>query len=570
MVSLIINRRQITVSEGTTVMKAAASLGLSIPHLCYLKNLNEIGACRLCVVELVGSDKLITACNTLVEEGMQIYTNSPRVQAARRTNLQLVLSQHATSCTTCVRSGNCSLQTLAQEAGLYDDPYRLEPIREPWNKQFPLIRDSSKCVKCMRCIQVCEKLQSIGIWDIIGTGSRTTVGLKTPGPISTSHCVVCGQCVTHCPVGALRERDDLDRVQAALNDPTIITIAQVAPAVRTAWGEGLDMAPGMATEKRLAAALKKLGFNYVFDTNFTADLTIMEEGSEFVRKLERHKLTRYPMFTSCCPAWVQFLKNEYPELAGCLSTAKSPQQMFGAIAKTYFAATFNVDPSRIRCVSIMPCMAKKSECTLPDMDAAGYGQDVDITITTREVDRLIRQGNIIPRMLPEIELDFPLGSYSGAGVIFGASGGVMEAGLRTAYHLITGQNPDPEAFHAVRGMDGWKAYDFKIKDITVRTATVYGLSNARRLIEAVKRGDVHYDFVEIMACPGGCVGGGGQPIHDGYEMAEDRAPILYELDKKNPVRFSHENPEIQRLYREFLGKPLSEESHRLLHTHHHL
>ena len=570
MVNLTINNRRLSVPEGTTIMAAAASIGINIPHLCYLKEINVIAACRVCVVELKGKDKLITACNNNVEEGMEIYTNSPKVREIRKMNVQLILSQHDGHCATCVRSGNCSLQSISNNLGIIDVPFREELEKTSWNMDFPLIRDNTKCIKCMRCIQICDKVQSLSVWDVVNTGSRTTVNVSGNRPIEAADCAICGQCITHCPVGALRERDDTDKVFAALNNPDVITVVQVAPSVRAAWGEQLGMTNEQATEKRLAATLKHMGFDYVFDTNFSADLTIMEEGTEFVEKLKRRNLNKFPMFTSCCPGWVRFVKSQYPEFVDHLSTAKSPQQMFGAVTKSYFAKKADIDPARICSISIMPCVSKKEEAALPQMADAGYGQDVDIVITTRELVRMIRAESVYPMALDEVEFDSPLGEYSGAGVIFGATGGVMEAALRTAYNLVTGKNPDPDAFKVVRGLgDGpWKEATFDVGGVEVKTATVHGLGNARKLLEAVKRGDAAYDFVEVMACPGGCVGGGGQPIHDGVEMAADRAKELYKLDKNKQIRFSHCNPQIHTIYKEFFGKPLSPESHHLLHTDH--
>lgn len=570
MVNLTINNRRVSVPEGTTIMNAAASIGINIPHLCYLKDINEIAACRVCVVELKGKDKLITACNNKVEEGMEIFTNSPKVREIRKMNVQLILSQHDCHCATCVRSGNCSLQTISNNLGIIDVPFKEELENTPWNKDFPLIRDNTKCIKCMRCIQICDKVQSLSVWDVVNTGRRTTVNVAGNRAIENADCAICGQCITHCPVGALREHDDTDKVFAALNDPNVITVVQVAPSVRAAWGEQLGMTNAQATEKRLAATLRHMGFDYVFDTNFSADLTIMEEGTEFIEKLKNRNLNKFPMFTSCCPGWVRFVKSQYPEFVDHLSTAKSPQQMFGAVVKSYFAKKADIDPARICSVSIMPCVSKKAEAAMPQMADAGFGQDVDIVLTTRELVRMIRAESVYPLAIPEEEFDSPLGEYSGAGVIFGATGGVMEAALRTAYCLVTGENPDPDAFCEVRGLgEGpWKEAVFDVAGTKVRTATVHGLGNARKLLEAIKHGEAEYDFVEVMACPGGCVGGGGQPIHDGIEMAEDRAKELYKLDKNKNIRFSHCNPEIHTIYKEFLGKPLSPESHHLLHTDH--
>lgn len=568
MVNLTIDKLNISVKEGATIMEAAATKAIEIPHICYLKNLNEIGACRVCVVELQGKEKLVTACNNVVEEGMVILTNSPKVRNVRKTNVQLILSQHDCHCATCVRSKNCSLQTAANDLGILEVPYEKNLDKIPWNKNFPLIRDSQKCIKCMRCIQVCEKIQGLSVWDVANTGSRTTVDVSGNRLIEDSDCSLCGQCVTHCPVGALRERDDTDRVFDALADPDKITVVQIAPSIRASWGEGLDLEPEIATEKRLVASLRRIGFDYIFDTNFSADLTIMEEASELLHHMTSKEQFKFPMFTSCCPGWIRFMKSHYREIIGQVSTAKSPQQMFGAVAKTYYAKILGVPAERIYCISIMPCIAKKSECDIPSMNDSGAQKDVDVVLTTREINRMIRAEHIHPSNLKEEEFDAPLGTGSGAGVIFGATGGVMEAALRTAYYMLTGQNPPVDAFKEVRGIKGWKEADFVVNDTVVHTATVSGLNNVRGLMEALKRGECKYDFVEVMACPGGCVGGGGQPIKDGEELAEMRGQNLYELDANNPLRFSHENEEIIKIYREFLGTQLSEVSHHLLHTNH--
>ena len=568
MVNLTIDHIPVTVPEGTTILDAARSAGIHIPSLCYLRGVNEIGACRVCVVELSGMDRLVPACNNVVEEGMEVLTSSPKVRETRRINVELLLSQHDCHCATCVRSGNCSLQTIANDLNILDLPFEKKVPETRWDRSFPLFRDASKCIKCMRCIQICDKVQTLNIWDVAATGSRTTVDVSLNRKITQADCSLCGQCITHCPVGALRERDDTRQVFEALADPNKITVVQVAPAVRTAWGEFMGLSPEQATVKRMVAALRRIGFDYIFDTNFAADLTIMEEGSEFLQRLKNPGAFKAPMFTSCCPGWVRFLKSQYPDMVSQLSTAKSPQQMFGAVAKSYYAQLLGVDPQRIYSVSIMPCLAKKQEAALPTMESAGAGPDVDVVLTTRELSRMIRAEHIIPAELYEEEFDEPLGVASGAGVIFGATGGVMEAALRSAYYLVTGKNPSPDAFRDVRGMDGWKEATFHIADTPIRVAVVSGLGNARRLIQALRRGEVQYDFVEVMACPGGCSGGGGQPIHDGQELAESRSEKLYGLDAIADLRFSHENPSVQRLYKDFLVRPLSEKAHHLLHTDH--
>ena len=569
MVHCTIDGVAVSVPRKTTILNAARSVGINIPTLCYLKDINEIAACRVCLVEIEGIQKLVAACNNDVWDGMVVYTNSTRVRNARRTNVELILSQHNCDCPYCIRSGNCELQHLANDLGLSHLDYHKDLPSVRWNQKFPLIRDASKCIKCMRCVQVCEKVQTVGVWDVSNTGSRTTVDVSHGRTIETSDCVLCGQCITHCPVSALRARDDTQRVFSALNNKDIITVVQIAPAVRVAWGEGLDLPREKATVGRLVAALRRMGFDYIFDTDFTADLTSMEEGSEFVEHIARREKYPWPLFTSCCPGWVRFLKSQYPDMVDNLSTAKSPQQMFGAIAKSYLAELLDVDPKKIFCLSIMPCVAKKQELDLPTMNDAGAGQDVDLSLTIREIDRMIRAEHIGVNELEEEDFDSPLGTGTGAGVIFGATGGVMEAALRSAYFLLTGTNPPPDAFQQVRGMDGWKEATFEVRGLSVRVAVASGLGNARKLIEAIRAGKVEYDFVEVMACPGGCAGGGGQPIHPNQELAAVRGDLLYSLDSVNQLRFSHENPSVQRLYSEYLMKPLSHRAHELLHTDHH-
>ena len=567
--TLTINGQTVQVPAGTTILEAAEKAGIKIPTLCYLKDINKIAACRMCVVEVEGSDRLAAACDTPVEEGLVVHTNTPKVRKARRVNMELLLSQHASYCSTCIRSGNCPLQKLANDLNIHEMPYHVHVARGYTDTSTPLVRQASKCIKCMRCVQICEKVQTMGIWDLAGTGSRTTVDVSGNRTLKTSDCTFCGQCVTHCPTGALTARDDTVKVLDALADPEITTVVQIAPAVRVAWAESFGLTGKKAATGKMVAALRRLGFDYVFDTNFSADLTIMEEGSEFLERFTHRDRYHWPMFTSCCPGWVRFIKSQFPHYVDCLSTAKSPQQMFGAVAKTYFAEKIGVDPHRMFVVSIMPCMAKKSECALPTMRDACGDPDVDAVLTTREMDRLFRSDNIQPGDLPEEAFDSPLGTGTGAAVVFGATGGVMDAALRSAYYLVTGENPDPDAFTAIRGNKPWKEAVFSIPGAgEIRVAVVSGLGNTRKLMKSLESGQSRYDFVEVMACPGGCAGGGGQPIHDGEELAGKRGDALWKLDQKAPIRFSHENPEIQTLYQEFLERPLGKKSHHLLHTDH--
>lgn len=562
MVNATINGIDITVEDGTTILAAARKVGVDVPTLCYLKEVNEIGACRVCVVEVEGQDRCVTACNNVVQEGMVIRTNTRKVRTTRKTNVKLILSQHDYECASCVRSGNCTLQSLANELNISEMPYDSILEKNKWDKNFPLLRANDKCIKCMRCVQICDNIQGMHIWDVVNTGSRTTVNVAKNKTIQETKCTLCGQCVVNCPVGALRERDDVGIVLDAVEKEDIITVVQIAPAVRAAWGEGFGLSKEFATAKRLVSALRKVGFDYIFDTTFSADLTIMEEEVSCFTELPEIKESGLPMFTSCCPGWVNFIKKEYPQYADRLSTAKSPQQMFGAVTKSYYAEKLGVDPERIFCVSLMPCLAKKDEIT---WDGRG---DVDAVLTTREVERMLKSFFIKAEELTEEEFDNPLGVGSGAGVIFGATGGVMEAALRSAYYLVNKTNPEPDAFQCVRGLDGWKEAKFTINGNILKVAVASSLSNARKLMDAIAAGKVKYDFVEVMACPGGCINGGGQPIKDDYDKVAERCKVLYGLDKVNNVRFSHENPEVLQCYRDYFKEPLSEKSHELLHTSH--
>ena len=569
MVTLTIDGRTVTVPEDTTILEAARSIHIDIPTLCYLKDINEIGACRICMVEVEGQPRLVPACDNVVDEGMAVHTNSPRVREARRVNLRLLLSQHDTKCTKCTRSGNCKLQQLTNDYNLLGEHYIDDLRNAPPDFSNPVVRIENRCVKCMRCIQICDKVQTMGIWDLMGTGSHTTVGVARTRTLGESDCTFCGQCITHCPVGGLQEHDDTGKVFDALADPQRITVVQMAPAVRAAWAEYFHLDPKYASAERMVTALKTMGFDYVFDTNFAADLTIMEEGSEFLERFTHRNKYHWPMFTSCCPGWVRFVKSQFPAYIGNLSTAKSPQQMFGAVVKSYFADQLNVDPKKLFVVSIMPCTAKKAEAALPTMKDAEGDRDVDVVLTTREIVRMFRGEQTNPAVLPETPFDSPLGTGTGAAVVFGATGGVMDAALRSAYYMVTGKNPNPDAFHSVRGLDSWKEAVFTIPGAgDVRVAVVSSLGATRKLMNAIDAGEVDYDFVEVMACPGGCAGGGGQPIHDGVEMAARRGGVLWRLDRTADIRFSHENADVQALYKEYLRQPLGHKAHTLLHTDH--
>ena len=577
MVKILIDDHSLEINEGATILDAACQAGIPIPTLCYYKDLCAIGACRLCLVELEGTDRLTTACNTIAEEGMVIRTNTPRVRQARRVNLELILADHNNNCPHCSRNMNCSLQQIAKTLNIKDTPYPANIRCKEWPEEHPLLKDDSKCVYCMRCLAVCNDIQSLGVWDLFGTASNLKIDLKNAKSITDVHnCVLCGQCITHCPVGALSARDDTDKVIAALNDPEQVVIFQIAPAIRTAWGEPFGLSEAEATVGKMVAAVKATGADYVFDTSFSADMTIMEEGTELLERLKNRDQYQWPMFTSCCPAWVRFVKSQYPDLVGNLSTAKSPQQMFGATAKTWFAQSKKIDPQKIFLVSVMPCVAKKQESALPNINGADAGLDVDAVLTNRELANLIGVFNVNVHQLEDQDFDDILGRRTGAGEIFGSTGGVTEAALRTLHFVLTGQNPDPDAYMSLRAVPGkpdLREATVEIGDLKIKAAIVSGLANTRQLLEEVRSGAVDYDFVEVMSCPGGCVGGGGQPIVCGANLepeqqTQTRRKNLYEQDQQNATRFSHENPAVQQAYQEYFEKPLSHVSHKLLHTNH--
>ena len=572
MATLTIDGKEVSVPEHTTILNAAYQAGSMIPTLCYLKDINEIGACRICVVEVEGTDKLVSSCNNEVAEGMVVNTMSPRVVASRRETMALILSRHKSECTTCTRNGNCMIQRNAAALNITNIPYPVEYDQQKNPTDFPLVRDASKCISCMRCVSECSKVQSLNVWDLTRTGSNAHVGAAGCRDISEAACALCGQCITHCPCGALSERDDTQKVFDIIADPERIAIVQIAPSIRTAWGESVSLSKEEATMGRMVAAVRKLGFDYVFDTDFAADMTIMEEGTELLHHLKEEP--GQPMFTSCCPGWVRFLKAKHPSLVKHLSTTKSPQQIFGAIAKNYYAEILGVDPAKIAVVSIMPCVAKKAECAYEDMDTTGTGPDVDVVLTTRELGRMLKAQFINVRNLPEEEFDMPLGEATGAGHIFGATGGVMEAALRTVADILEGKDLQDIEYTAVRGIEGVKEATLTIAGKEIKVAVAHGTGNARKLMERIQRGEAeaNYTFIEVMACPGGCVTGGGQPIVSAKvrmecDPREVRAKAIYEEDKALPLRKSHQNPSIQKLYKDFLGEPCGHLSHELLHTH---
>ena len=570
MVNLTINGIPVKAPKGSTILDAARHTGIEIPTLCFMKEINEIGACRMCVVEVKGARNLVAACVHPIAEGMEVQTNTPKLLESRKRTLELILSDHEKKCLSCVRSGKCELQELCQELGVADEEYFAgESNHYELDTSAPhMIRDNNKCILCRRCSAVCEKVQTVGVIGPNNRGFATLIGSPFDMGLGDTSCVACGQCIAACPTGALYEKDNTDDVLAAIADPDKHVVVQPAPAVRAALGEEFGYPMGTDVEGKMAAALRRIGFDKVFDTNFSADLTIMEEAHEFLDRVKNGGVL--PLMTSCSPGWVKYCEHYYPDQIAHLSSCKSPQQMFGAIAKTYYAEKMGIDPKKIVCVSVMPCTAKKFELGREDQDAAGV-PDVDISITTRELARLIRKVGIDFRSLPEEGFDDPLGESTGAGVIFGATGGVMEAALRTAVETLTGEELQNVEFKEVRGTEGIKEATYNVAGMDINVAVASGLSNAKIIMDKIRSGESNYHFVEIMCCPGGCVNGGGQPqVHADVRNFEDvraiRAKVLYDNDAAKPVRKSHENPSIKRLYEEYLGEPGSEKAHHLLHT----
>ena len=571
LIKLTIDDKEVEVKKGTTILEAARQAEVDIPTLCFLKDINEVGDCRMCIVEIEGRRGFVPSCVQKAEEGMIVHTNTPNVVDARRVILELIISNHKVECLTCTRSGNCELQDLAKKFNIRDIDFEGEIIEHEIDDVSPsIVRDFSKCVLCRRCVATCKNVQKIGAIDCINRGFESCVSTVGNKSLNDVNCTFCGQCIQSCPTGALHEKETIDEVWDKLKDPEAYVVVQTAPAVRAALGEEFGMDIGTNATGKMVTALKRLGFDKVFDTNTGADFTIMEEANEFIERFS-NKDAALPMITSCSPGWVKYIEMNYPELLPHLSTCKSPHQMFGALIKTYFAEKEKIDPSKIYVVSVMPCIAKKFERTREEMENNGLS-DVDNVLTTRELARMIKQANIEFTKLEDTEFDSPMGEATGAAVIFGTTGGVMEAALRTAQDTLTGKDLDKIDFEKVRGGDGIKRATVNIADNEIKVVAASGLANAQKILEEIKSGKADYQFVEIMACPGGCVMGGGQPIKNSKTRAEVdvrslRANCLYSIDEQSTIRKSHENPVIKKIYKEFLKKPGSEISHKLLHTH---
>jgi len=576
MLNITIDGKQTEVPQGSMILDAAKKLNIDVPTLCFLKMdelaINNMAAsCRICVVEVEGRKNLAPACATPITDGMVVKTNTMRVLNARKTVLELFLSDHPKDCLVCMKSGECELQDLAEKFGMREVTY--QGVMSTYRKDISnsIIRDMDKCIMCRRCETMCNDVQTCGVLSGVNRGFNAVVAPAFEMNLEDSVCTNCGQCTAVCPVGALVENDHSWDVVNYLADPDKVVIVQAAPAVRAALGEDLGVEPGVSVTGKMAAALRRLGFKYVFDTDFAADLTIMEEGSEFLDRLTRYldgdKSVKLPILTSCCPGWVKFFEHQFPDLLDIPSTAKSPQQMFGAIAKTYFADILGIPREKMIVVSIMPCLAKKYECARPEFAVNG-NPDVDVVLSTRELARLIKRMNIDFANLPDEDFDAPLGESSGAAPIFGATGGVIEAALRTAYELATGETLENVNFESVRGMEGVRSAKIQVGPHTLNIGIAHELGNARKLLEKVQSGESEFHAIEVMACPGGCIGGGGQPYHHGdVELLKKRTQVLYKEDAGKKIRKSHENPYIIELYEKYLGKPLSEKSHHLLHTH---
>ena len=581
MATVYINKQEIKVAEGTTILNAAAAVGIKIPTLCHLENQHPKGACRVCMVDVEGAKNMVASCTTPVSDGMKITTNSRNVREARKFVVELLISEHCGECKTCVRNDDCELQRLAIELGVMDITYEGEKLKSFIDDStYALVRDSGKCIKCRRCITVCSEIQGVGSLFAQGRGFESRIGPAFDQQLDGVACVQCGQCAAVCPVGAITEKEHIEFVWDAIEDPSKFVVVQTAPAIRAALGECFDYEPGTLVTGKMVTALRLLGFDKVFDTNFTADLTIMEEGTELLLRLKEaivnKKQVALPQFTSCSPGWIKYAEYFYPDILDNISTCKSPQQMFGAVAKTYYAKKAGIDPKDIVVVSVMPCTAKKFESNRPEMNDSGY-KDVDYVLTTRELARMIKQSGIDFRSLKDEEMDSPLGESSGAADIFANTGGVMEAAVRTAYEIVTGRELPVENLHLkpVIGLNGIKKATLKIEEclpewsflegVELKVGVAHGLGNARKIIESMRSGE-EFHFIEVMTCPGGCIGGGGQPRFTTDEIRAKRIEAIYKEDEGKKIRKSHENPEIKQIYEEFLDKPVSNISHKLLHT----
>ena len=569
MVNLKINGQEVSVPTGYTILEAAREVGIDIPTLCYLKDASVTGSCRMCVVEIKGARALQAACVYPVSEGMEVLTHSPKVKEARKSTLELLLSNHDRKCLTCVRNKNCELQSLAEELGVDSIRYEGEMSEYAIDDLSPsIVRDNNKCVLCRRCVNVCKDVQTVGAIDATERGFKTTIASAFNKPLAETNCVNCGQCIAACPVGALKEKDSTQVVFDAIADPDKYVIVQTAPAVRAALGEEFGFEMGTPVTGKMAAALRRLGFDKVFDTDTGADLTIMEEGTELLDRIQNGG--KLPLITSCSPGWVKFCEHEFPDFLDNLSSCKSPHQMFGAILKSYYAEKNNIDPAKMFVVSVMPCVAKKFESSREEMEVNNL-RDVDAVISTRELAKMIKQSGIKFAQLPDEKFDAPFEEATGAGVIFGATGGVMEAALRTVAEILEGKSIDKIDYEMVRGTEGIKEATLNIAGKDIRIAVAHGLGNARKLLDSIRSGEKSYEFIEVMACPGGCVTGGGQPIctakdYMDHDVKAERAKALYTEDANSPLRKSHENPDIKLLYSDFLEKPGSHKSHKLLHT----
>jgi NADH-quinone oxidoreductase subunit G len=571
LVTVTINNRRVLVEEGTTILEAAKLLNIKIPTLCHLnlhdtKMVNQTASCRVCMVEVDGRRNLAPSCATPVFDKMVVRTNSIRAIHARRTVVELLLSDHPKDCLICEKNTDCELQALSADLGIREIPYKGEmSTYEVDNSSYSIVRNLDKCILCRRCETMCNKVQTVNVLSGVERGFQTVVAPAFSLPMTDTSCTFCGQCVAVCPTAALTEVNNVPKVWRALKNKDKYVIVQTAPAVRVALGEEFGLEPGTSVTGKMAAALRSLGFDKVFDTDFAADLTIMEEASEFVHRLQHGG--KLPILTSCCPGWVKFFEHQFPELLDIPSTCKSPHEMFGAVAKTYLAQKLGIDPKNMVVVSVMPCLAKKYEAARPELSGNG-NQDVDIVITTRELAKMLREAGIDFNSLEDSNFDNPLGESTGASVIFGATGGVLEAALRTAYEWLTEESLENVEFHALRGLDGVKEATVRINDIDVNVAVAHGLGNARKILEAIKSGEANYHAIEIMACPGGCIGGGGQPyIHGDVDILKKRAAAIYNEDRGKAKRKSHENEAVLKLYEEFLGEPYGEKAHELLHTH---